>query len=190
MTVYESFIAVNDNSSTTIYQNNWTAQTFVIGSTGTNEDFYLQGIDLKGRAYSPGSCYFSIRETDNFLPSGVDLVCGSKADSELSSSISWINVDLGSTLLLKKDTRYAIIMRSPLADSMFSPLQMIIGNGYQGGIAYASITSGSTWSIRTFNVDFRVYGLSAGYKVCYDFSNSNNSFALKNLNSSNIILRG
>lgn len=200
MTIYESFIAANDNNSHAFYQNLWGAQTFTIGNTGTNEDFYLQGINLRGRDYSAGSSYFSIRETFNSVPSGVDLACGSKADSEIPAYISWINVDLGSTILLKKDTKYAIIIRAPLSESMFNPIQFIYGVGYEGGRLYRSSNAGSegTWGIQPNSIGFKVYGLSAGYKVWYDFSNtnkefniknSNNDFVLQNLNSKNITLR-
>jgi hypothetical protein len=151
------------SSSYAVYGTRWAAQTFTVGTVGTNENFAAYSVKLKVyKLGSPsGNFTVSLRETSAGLPTGSDLCSASVASSSITSG-DIVEFVFSTNPTLSASTQYAIVYRAPSSSvgtnmSAFRAPDTPDYAGGQGGIP--STDSGSTWGSESFyDIYFEVYG--------------------------------
>lgn len=150
----------------------WKGQTFTIGTTGTNESFYISKVvlNLARKAGSTiGNVIVSIRAVDAAgLPTGSDLTAITFNGDSLSTSQQSETFYLPE-YKLEAGTKYAIILRAPEGDDANNYITWRRDGSsasYSGGAEVESANSGTTWSEDTDDCFyFEVWGNSAVLNV-------------------------
>jgi hypothetical protein len=165
VTLYERFDAgaairnINDAS--------WSAQTFTVGTTGTNVNHFITSVKLKiYRLVLPGVVTVGIRATANGLPIGEDLTSGTIDGNTLLPSWTDAYTEIPLTpYLLLASTMYAIVVRATTGngDNRIRWICSDIG-GYTGGSVVYSHDSGLGWTNSEGTVN------SSGLPVTLDFA--------------------
>lgn len=153
-----------------IYNSNWASQTFTVGNNGANEYNYLTSVKLRlYKQGNPGPVYVSIRnasaidgmpytykwqDTHQTLIAPADeydlqetVFDGNSVPAEYNTE-NYTEITFNDPLLLKKNHRYAIVVRAPYAESS-NALYWVkdpIKSNYGGGDCFYSTTGGSSWS--------------------------------------------
>lgn len=157
--LWESYSS-NDDTATYIYGNEWSSQTFTIGS----EAHTVTQLRLKlYKVGSPGTLTASIQEVDVSGPSGIDLTSGTIDGDSLttSSSGAWYGIDM-TPYSLEAGKEYAIVLRAVAGTSTSHAVRWRMDGSagtYAGGKEWLSTNGGVTW---TDDADddymFEVYG--------------------------------
>jgi len=149
-TIYEYHNTEEDEGLAGIYPIYWPGQTFTVGTVGPNEDFDISQVRVKVYSRgSPGICYFSIRETSNGFPIGLDLSLGSLDGNSVTADTSgeWYSIDM-TPYTLKASTQYGLVAGCPSgSEDDVNSIRWVRDNddGYSGGTQVLSVDSGLTW---------------------------------------------
>lgn len=149
-TVYESYITGDDTdnipTSTTFF-----AQTFTIGTTGTDEDFWCHGVELFiDGSGANSSMTVSIQAVDGSnKPDGIDLTFGSFIH-DLNTTPHFHRMSFSKPAKLSSATQYAIVVIGNNSDRWRSDNS---SPTYPGGEFGTSTDSGATWTMDA-NKDF------------------------------------
>lgn len=144
------------------YGNYWYAQTFTIGTVGTNEGFTVTSVKLRCyRTGSPGTVTLSIRACSGGKPTGADLDTTTLDGNSFTTDTGGIFYEFifsSKTAVLSASTQYSWVIRSTN-----SQIRLNIKDGsssYSGGVESYSSNSGSTWTnTNTVDFCFYVYGI-------------------------------
>jgi len=162
MSILKDYYYASDNlSSSSIYKENWQAQTFT-----TTESYKIKKIRLKMRRRSYSAIItISVQGTDiNGKPDGVDLDYVSFDDSNLSvwpADAAWADIPLSGTVSLNINTKYAIVIRN--SNSVYPPNNDTIHcigytpGGYLNGSLMWSSDSGVTWTVTADDLLFEIW---------------------------------
>ena len=145
---YEFFETAAD-SNEAISTTDWTAQTFTVGTLGTNEGFYVTKIRIDGDT-SPGAIRAQIQETTAGVPNGTVLATFNDAPVLINSGATeWYEYDLSmimsETAKLLASGVYALVLFGVGAASVGENTS----GGYAGGSKYDSADTGGSWTIDT-----------------------------------------
>jgi hypothetical protein len=167
-TLFENYLDFSGMRDDNLLGRYWNAQTFTPSTTHrvTKVQLYLANPSSPTnptRAW--GDVVVSIRATDGSgLPTGDDLATGSVQASVLGDwypidTMTWVSFDLGAGYVLNAGTKYAIVVRAPMATRNIY-YRSSANQGYNGGQTYDSTDSGATWSVYAWDMDFREMGFS------------------------------
>lgn len=158
----------NDTTSTNYgIQNDDTflAQTFTLGTVGSNEDFDCTNVSLLlYRAGTPGTVYACLFETNETgYPTGSELGNASRNGDSFTTSTSgdWYYFTYSTPVPLSASTTYAIVTKTTGSTGGSDCLRHRISteNPYAGGQFFYSVNGGSTWGVQSgYDIGFRVYG--------------------------------
>jgi len=165
MALYEYYTTSGANDIY-VYAAEWLAQTFTVGTVGSNENFNVTGCSLWAfRAANPGTLNVSIRAVDGSgQPSGSDLSTGSINANTFDEYGPLQETISMSSYQLQASTKYAIVARAINGDvSNFVAWRYVPSATYTGGDIEWSSNSGSTFTAFT-DIDFMfaVYGTTSG----------------------------
>ncbi len=154
-----------DDASLALYTVNWEAQTFTtVGAiTATSVKFLLF------RTGSPGNITVSIREVAAGVPTGADIDSSTGVTDidgiTTESSGDWVEFTFSSPIELNATTIYALCIRGGSGLSNRPNIRYDNGiGGYAGGNRVNSANSGASWTSRTQDSLFEVWGtISAVY---------------------------
>jgi len=153
-TVYESY-TTNDDTDNTVSSGNWFAQTFTVGNTGTNENFWVNGCEIFSSEVgtATGVIVASIRAVDgNNKPTGIDLAYGSVATA-ISSTDHFHRITFSRPTLLLASTQYALVIREAGSDNFIWRSDNSTPT-YTGGSVNTSTDSGASWDAVSTTKDF------------------------------------
>jgi len=195
-----SYFMTDDDSSSGVTGNDWRAQTFTIGSPGTNSTFNVSFVALKGSSSVNGNLVVGIKRVDGTgQPTGNDVANGTFDTSALTGT-QWFNVSVTPQYNLSQGAKYALVIRH--GDSGDFAWREDTANGYASGSRWESANAGSTWTeTATRDLMFAVYDESgyksqavgqvnlalcnSTYSVSYmNFSFKNETTAAENVNAS------
>jgi hypothetical protein len=163
-TEYEYYDTGDTGIYSSIYGVNWEAQTFTVGAQAHT----LVSVVLKLYKYnSTRDVVVSIKATDGSgHPTGDDLTSHTFSASLLGNSPgSFYEIVMDLEISLAANTKYAIVMRQPSGGSSTDCIGWRTkANGYADGNLETSANSGSSWTARSYDAMFRVYG-NAGILV-------------------------
>ncbi len=149
-TLYEYHNTGEDSGLAGIYPIYWPGQTFTVGAIGPNENFDISQIRVKVYSKgSPGTCYFSIRETSDGFPTGLDLSLGSLDGNSITTNTSgeWYSINM-THYTLQASTQYGLVAGCPDgSEDDVNSIRWIRDDddGYSEGGQVLSIDSGLTW---------------------------------------------
>jgi len=147
-TTYESYTTGEDANLDAV-AGNWVAQTFTVGNTGDNVDFWVTHVKLKMSNISTFDLVITIQEVDGTgKPNGTILAQKTLTATEIKGVNDWVTFSLedGGTAKLEAGTKYAIVLdpngttRLRVDDS--APT-------YTGGNILESGNGGATWTADT-----------------------------------------
>jgi len=142
--INDSFMG-SDDADHDVYGNNWYAQTFTASGS-----YDMDGVWLKlFRVGSPGNLTVSLRATAGGLPTGADLVSGTRSASDFTTSTSgeWYWITFTDDYSVTSGTTYAVVMRATAGDANnYVSLRYDSGAGYSGGQVCSSGDGGATWA--------------------------------------------
>ena len=169
-----------------LYGSIWKAQTFTVGTTGSNETFKVTHIKLKfdGEA-SPGEVTVGIRAVDGEgKPDGDDLAVGYIDGNSLpKSGYETIVIGLNKPCILNANTQYAIVVRAVDGDSDNEIWWTYNdSNPYSGGQYWTSDDSGESWTNEgagDWDFFFEVWGFKTS-KTEYYTENDDNYDTIEN----------
>ena len=146
-TKYEYFTGTDD-SQYGPQSVGWYAQTFTIGSVGTDVSQIAYSVKLKlAKVGTPtGNLTAAIRATSSDLPTGSNLCSATKDVTTLTTTPTWYELVFTTGALMQASTKYAIVVSCPTADGNNAPLwRGVTAGGYAGGERVSSSDSGVTW---------------------------------------------
>ena len=174
-TRYEYYNTGDDSITGTGLGAIWKAQTFTVGTTGTNENFDISNISAKlYRIGNPENCYLSIRAVNaSGYPTGSDLAVAIYNCNSLTTSTNgeWINVTVNQSYTLEASTQYALVIRTTAGDgSNYIGWKVDDSSAsYTGGTRYKTSNSGVTWDEENYgsgnDVMFEIYGSVKGAEI-------------------------
>jgi len=163
--LFENYTFNSVNLDQSIYgPNNYSAQTFTIGTVGVNKKFTISNIVAWfKREGNPGECVAEIYLT-NISGEPVGNILSSGTFDGNSSAISWggnykPNIIM-SPFKVSKDTQYILVIRAPNG-SIGNVLHCggKVGSDYTGGEALDTNNNGSSWiHFNTSDFYFKIYG--------------------------------
>lgn len=159
----------DDSQYGSIYNVRWVAQTFKVPNYG-NFDITSVGLKLVrtgGPAADP-LVTISIRETDNYRPTGTDLCSGTIAGGSITQDVSgaWYRISFVDGATLEAGKRYAIVMRVPAGTDPSSIDWFIKYTGdYNEGDFFSSLDSGENWIGQSYDAVFKVYSEGSLYGI-------------------------
>jgi len=143
------------------------AQTFTVGVSGPNEDFYLTCIKVHLTYFGAGSgkIYCDLRTLAGrepmFLPSKTNLGVASLYDDGTQASGEYWNFTYSPPILLEGGNSYCFVLRIP-GSSLCKSVQYG-GSAYPGGYRCRTTDDGKSWIIDEYSdlYDWTIYGYSA-----------------------------
>lgn len=151
-----------------VYTDHWGAQTFTVGTTGTNENFNVSSVKLKFYKYgSPtGTITVSIRATSGGDPTGSDLASGTMSVTGVTTDSEGVyyTITFGTPYELSASTQYAIVVRlsDGGANNNLRWRRDDVDATYTGGHYGLSTDSGVNWGmLDNYDYQFEVWGDSA-----------------------------
>ena len=166
MTLYE--FAYETGSNAEAHGANWTAQTFTIGTVGTDEIFNLTSIKLKlYKEGNPGTVSIALKAVDvSNDPTGADLSTGTTTGNDLTTSSTGEDRDVTMTTYeMQASTQYAVLIKA-LSGNATNSVHNVMdfgGGGYTGGETLLSTDSGGSWTpLATSDSWFEVHGDKPG----------------------------
>jgi hypothetical protein len=165
-TLYERFNNNSDNDYFEfLYGNNWYAQTFTVGETGTNESHYDTSFKMLiyKASGATGTIEYAIRATDTGAPTGDDLCSGTADVTTISTTKGYFEISLSGCNNLTPSGVYAVVISCQTCIVTLYPRVYNGVNNYTGGGMYSSSDAGINWTIPGANVDwlFEEYGLAS-----------------------------
>lgn len=153
-TLYESYIAGDDTADDMADGTEWRAQTFTVGNTGVNEDFYVHGCEfyMYGTGVNQIKIRAIIRAVDGSnLPTGKNLAY---ADFTIdpptgSATAQWNRFTFANAVKLSASTQYALILHGSDGSNLFVWRYDNTDGSYTGGERITSTDSGGSWSAQS-----------------------------------------
>ena len=170
-----------------VYGNRWGAETFTVGTVGTNESFRVTSIkfQLLRLGTVSGNIYIHIRNSTAFktgTPTGTDFGSGSMLASTVSAvTPTFYEVSITSSYFLHKGTTYSICLNISGGDAshcinMEGRKNTLL---YAGGTYCTSGDGGSSWSSTSANdFFFYTYGKTNALPTISLISPTNSSTAI------------
>ena len=158
-TVYESYEAGDDTDNGFASTSAWLAQTFTVGNTGTDEDFWAHSISLYLDGIgSAGEFNVSIQAVDGAnKPDGTDLAFGTSA-FDIATAPHWHRISFQKSAKLSSATQYALVVRR-LSGGIHLWRSDDSSPSYGGGSYASSADSGATWTLdATKDFLFKIFG--------------------------------
>ena len=186
---YERFESADGSESITT--TNWTAQTFTIGTTGDNEDFFPTKLRLSSNVSLIDSIIVEIQETTANKPNGTVVMGFNTTPIKIieNGSNDVYEYDLSNaksgSVKLSAGTKYAIVIRAAAGTQN---IQFDSSGGYSGGSKYDSANSGGSWTIDSgADIYFEIHGTTKNPYLLTSVSgitSSISSSVIQNLNDS------
>jgi hypothetical protein len=160
--IYESCLTCVDDGNTTVYSDNWAAQTFT-----PTQDHSTQYISLK--LLRIGNCTdvtakVAITSTSSGKPSGPDKAYGYIDVSKITDSGNgtWYNVSLNKIFYAEYNVQYAITLNLIEGGDASNHLIWRYDDdaAYTGGNRTTSINGGDDWTLQDDDFMFRTWGES------------------------------
>lgn len=166
-TFIEKYIAGDDeNYVETIDSNDWLAQTFTLGNTGTDITSIISSVDLKISNAASGTLTASIYEVGpDGAPTGSAISTGTAAATIFDSGVTgkWGRVSM-SEQTLQPSTQYALVIS---ATNALTSRADGTSPTYAGGSVWYSDDSGGVWTEdNTTDIMFSVNGADADGTFC------------------------
>lgn len=165
-TLYESFTTTPD-SSEAISVADRTAQTFTVGATGSNQDFYPTEICFQVASGNDTTLILELQETTAGVPNGT--VLARWYDDAITSEPIIANrykclvedaAYMPNVLKLSASGVYALVFYEGGAGSV--TIGYLDAGGYSGGSKYDSADSGANWTIHSGrDIYFEIYGATS-----------------------------
>lgn len=159
-TVYEEYDVAGDGNTTIDSDSEQVCQTFTIGTTGTDEDFYVTGVELF--CTTSNSNYWRevvIQATSGGEPDGTDIAVSRVTTTNVDNADSWLKVSFDNVGKLSAGTQYAIVVRHNYNNGTFNWRHDDAPGTYTGGSAGTSADSGANWTMDTSkDMVFKVIG--------------------------------
>ena len=158
------------NNAPSVTDTSWRGQSFTIGKTGENINYYLNhvALNLRKDATSDPALLYTVRvyaADSDHKPTGPVLGTGTINTWRATTSFSWINSTMVNPPLLTAGTKYVIVLfkNTPSAFNIrWGTRNNATTPGsasYIGGYSVTSSNSGTTWSLATgIDCDFMVWG--------------------------------
>ena len=150
-TTYESYTS-GDDASFTCSSPDRIAQTFTVGNTGTNEDFYLTKVRILETNTIGTGDYVQIQETTAGVPNGSILAqwSGFSGLKKAVGTTNWYEYDISDltygvgNIKLSASGVYAVVCYGSLNIQYDNT-----SGAYAGGVMYTSADSGANWTVQT-----------------------------------------
>jgi hypothetical protein len=170
-TIYESY-TTGDDANNVPTTTTWFAQTFTIGNTGTNEDFFVRSISLKADVGDIWTISIQAVDGSNH-PDGTDLIAMDFIDNAQPDPDIWIDIPIQDAkkshgLKLSASTTYAIVMKRKSGSANSQIRSDNSSPTYGGGNFLTTTDSGGTWTADT-NKDFlfEIHGQLENPKILF-----------------------
>lgn len=182
-TKYESFTSANEASSLNLEDSNWVAQTFTIGNTGVDEDFYVTKVRVVRGGTANTGVFLDIQKTTAGKPNGVTVMRWEQSSQatipkETESSTDWREFDLRNADFwngekLEAGTMYALVLWATTSDPD-ATLIIDTSGTYAGGTLWETTNSGGDWTDQEEDAHFEVWGSTVNpYILSTEQFNSN-----------------
>lgn len=159
---FQTIISATNNSQA-VFDNNYAAQSFTVGTNGSNSDFTIGSVHIT--AFRTGTLNFihmDLRYVDSTgQPSSTIIATGSRNCSTLTTSSAGEVIAFNLDGNLKHDKTYAIVLKNITTAGTITWLGNNNGS-YAGGSAFSSTNSGGTWSDASGGVDDFYFDVKAG----------------------------
>ena len=144
------------DSSRPIFASGWLGQTFSPTATHTISRIKLE----LSKSGSPSTMTCSLRNTSGGLPSGADLTSATISSSGVSTSLTWIWIDLPDWGPLTAGTQYAIVCGCPDCNLIrnYNWGSDASSPTYAGGTGIASADGGKNWITGARDLMFEEWG--------------------------------
>ena len=149
-TIYESVTTGDDSDSGQSNAADWIAQTFTVGTTGTDEDFWINGIEVKVKSTTTSGSEDHICEIHavdgSAKPDGTPIAFGRLKDFQGwgDTGQDWTRFTFQDFVKLSAATQYALVIyRSGSTNS--TDLRVDSSQSYAGGKLWESANSGVDW---------------------------------------------
>ncbi len=153
-----------DDAHWYVYGVNEEGQSFTVGNTGPNEDFYVTHVRIKAyRQGYPGNVTFSIYADSGGVPTGSPLSTTVVNANEWGTSPTWITIEMPQARL-DASAQYSLNWKCPQGSTSNRPhlRYEYTSPTYTGGTAMESHDSGSSWAPYPPNdYMFEIWGYSA-----------------------------
>jgi len=158
------------NNAPSVTDTSWRGQSFTIGKTGENINYYLNhvALNLRKDATTDPALLYTVRvyaADSDHKPTGAVLCSGTINTWRATTSFSWINVTFNTSPLLTAGGKYVIVLFKNAASGYnirWGTRNNATAAGsasYTGGYSITSSNSGGTWSLATgIDCDFMVWG--------------------------------
>ncbi len=166
--VMEFYVAGEDSSGDAMDADNSIdelAQSFTIGTTGTNTTFNISSVNIKTFITgSPGDMTVEIQETfTDGTPKGTAISTGTLLASEVQNPGIWNSVSM-SSVGLKTSGKYAIVIRATTSAGNTYSWRADAGGGYGGGNAWTY--DGTVWTSTAPDKLFEIVGGDYAGTLC------------------------
>ncbi len=150
---FESY-TTGDDSNLTITATTWAAQTFTVGTTGTNEAFYPIKIRVRSKDFGTDRIVMEIQEVTTGEPNGSVMVRFNAFVKKITEdgTNDWFeldiaNIDSKELKPLQATTQYALVVQSP---TVTDTVRYDNSDGsYTGGQILTTANSGTDWTAQT-----------------------------------------
>lgn len=162
-TLYERYQVNDDTQKGWFVANRLYGESFTIGTTGTNEDFELDGVGVKyywAGTEQPCNMQAYIYQVTGDVPTGAILSSGSADVSGAASSPGiWINISMGA-ITLNASTKYALVFGVDCWDGSNYPQIRADESSpsYAGGAYFQSLDNSSFTAYSSLDTLFEIYG--------------------------------
>ena len=161
---YEFNLQADDSTQSGVTSISWIAQTFTIGTTGTDEAFYPTKIRVLVNVAGTNEARIEIQETTAGEPNGtVKLRINNAGIPRAAAGDNWLEFDLTNLieydgLKLEAGTQYAIVFIR-YTGSTSTSLRYANTGTYTGGAMWTTPDSGANWTESTGDdLIFEVWG--------------------------------
>lgn len=143
-TIYESLTSEDDSNATLTSIAVLFCQTFTVGTTGTNEDFWINGVEIYGNGFTDLKVYIKAVDV-NGKPAG-DILAYGQTVIGMSTANSWCRFNFAYFAKLVASTKYALVLERVGINNIIwrydgsSP-------SYTNGSYGTSADSGATWTM-------------------------------------------
>lgn len=155
-----TYFNTGDDNQTDIYGVNVAGQTF---TTSATTQYTVTSVRLKMlRVGNPGTVTVSIRRATagaNNTPTGVDITSGTINGNSLNTSTEWYEIAMNTEVPLELNMPYAIVVSAVSGDgSNYVRWRQVNAGGLSGGNGVTSANSGISWTARTYDHLFELWG--------------------------------
>jgi len=169
--VIEFYVAGEDSNGSAMDADNTIdrlAQSFTIGTTGTNTTFNLSSVNIKiFKTGTPGNLSIEIHETFNDgTPKGTAISSGTIAVGSVGTVTgTWYEISM-STATLKANGKYAIVLSATTSTGNTYNWRVDAGGGYAGGNTWENDETAGEWAATAGDAMFEIVGGDYAGTLC------------------------